>query len=118
MSENSQISRLIFIARSEICATCPTPCDKQASEDFRRIACSQCPLIPRLWGPVGLCKDGEPSPTFGLGDLVARVANPIAKMSDAAFGTKLVGCGGCAQRREALNKLLPSIGKPPSPDGQ
>lgn len=48
----------------------------------------------------------------GLGDAVALVADPIARLSDAVLGTKLVGCGGCAQRRAALNALLPDITKP------
>jgi len=42
---------------------------------------------------------------FGLGDAVAVVAEPIARLSDAVLGTKLVGCGGCAQRRAALNRI-------------
>jgi hypothetical protein len=48
----------------------------------------------------------------GLGDLVALVAEPIARASDAVLGTHLVGCGGCAQRRAALNALVPDITKP------
>lgn len=48
----------------------------------------------------------------GLGDAVALVAEPIARLSDAVLGTKLVGCGGCAQRRAALNALVPDITKP------
>lgn len=45
----------------------------------------------------------------GLGDAVALVAEPIARLSDAVLGTKLVGCGGCAQRRAALNALVPKL---------
>jgi hypothetical protein len=44
-------------------------------------------------------------PPRGLGDLVATVANPIARASDALFGTHLVGCGSCAKRRAALNRI-------------
>lgn len=53
-----------------------------------------------------------PTPTRGLGDLVATVAEPIARASDALLGTKLVGCGGCAKRKAALNALVPNITKP------
>ncbi len=41
----------------------------------------------------------------GLGDLVAAVAQPIARAIDAAAGTKLAECGGCKKRREALNRI-------------
>jgi hypothetical protein len=41
----------------------------------------------------------------GLGDMVHKVASPIAGMIDAVAGTDLKNCGGCAGRREALNKL-------------
>jgi len=41
----------------------------------------------------------------GLGDLVAAVAQPIARVIDAAAGTKLAECGGCKQRRAALNRI-------------
>lgn len=43
----------------------------------------------------------------GLGDIVHMVLNPIAKVIDHAAGTNLQGCGGCAQRQDTLNKLVP-----------
>ena len=43
----------------------------------------------------------------GLGDIVYKVANPIARAIDRVAGTKIQGCGGCAKRREALNKAMP-----------
>lgn len=48
-------------------------------------------------------------PTRGLGDLVAVFAEPIARASDAMLGTHLVGCQSCAERRAALNKLVPKL---------
>lgn len=42
---------------------------------------------------------------IGLGDLVAKAANPIAGIIDKIVGTKLKGCGGCKQRQETLNKI-------------
>jgi hypothetical protein len=45
----------------------------------------------------------------GLGDLVSVFAEPIAKASDATFGTHLVGCGGCQKRRESLNEAVPNV---------
>lgn len=43
----------------------------------------------------------------GLGDLVAFVAQPVARAIDKLAGTKLVGCGGCKKRRELLNQAFP-----------
>jgi len=48
-------------------------------------------------------------PPRGLGDVVAIFAEPIARASDALLGTHLVGCNSCAERRAALNKLLPKL---------
>ena len=50
-----------------------------------------------------------PPPSRGLGDVVAIFAEPIARASDALLGTKLVGCNSCAERRAALNKLMPKL---------
>lgn len=41
----------------------------------------------------------------GLGDVVAKVAQPIASSIDAVFGTKLKGCDGCKKRQDVLNKI-------------
>jgi hypothetical protein len=46
---------------------------------------------------------------FGLGDAVASIAQPIAKAIDSIAGTNIEGCGGCQQRKEALNKLVPNL---------
>jgi hypothetical protein len=43
----------------------------------------------------------------GAGDLVAAVAQPVARAIDRAFGTHVADCGGCKQRQEALNKAFP-----------
>jgi len=43
----------------------------------------------------------------GLGDVVAVVAQPIAKAIDRVAGTKIQGCNSCQRRREALNKAVP-----------
>ena len=40
---------------------------------------------------------------YQLGSKVAKVAKPVAKFMDAAFGTNLQNCGGCARREEWLN---------------
>lgn len=41
----------------------------------------------------------------GLGDVVAGVAQPIARAIDAVAGTDIEHCGGCQRRRELLNRI-------------
>jgi hypothetical protein len=50
----------------------------------------------------------------GLGDAVAVVAQPIARVIDAATGhrTNVVGCGGCKQRQETLNQAVSDVFHP------
>lgn len=43
----------------------------------------------------------------GIGDVVHKIAQPIAKSIDRVAGTNIQGCGGCKKRREALNKAFP-----------
>lgn len=52
--------------------------------------------------------------TIGIGDLVAIGAQPIAKVIDKVAGgkTNLQNCGGCNQRKDNLNKMVPDIMHP------
>lgn len=43
----------------------------------------------------------------GLGDAVEVFARPVAISIDWLTGTNLQGCGGCAERKEALNAAVP-----------
>jgi hypothetical protein len=43
----------------------------------------------------------------GMGDVVARIAQPIAKVIDKVAGTNIANCGGCKKRQEAMNKAIP-----------
>jgi hypothetical protein len=52
--------------------------------------------------PPDFCAEGY----RGLGDVVHAVAQPIAGLIDATFGTNVRGCWTCAGRREALNKAV------------
>ena len=106
MTAPTQLPEGVFSVRCSLCRTCPTPCIHQHNTDHSGAVCATCPLPRRRWGPYGKCQP------FGLGDAVAVVAEPIARFSDAVLGTKLVGCGGCAQRRAALNALVPDVTKP------
>lgn len=49
-----------------------------------------------------------PRPMRGLGDLVAKVAKPIARAIDAVAGTDMANCGGCAERQKKLNQAFPA----------
>lgn len=42
----------------------------------------------------------------GLGDIVAAVAQPIARLADQHLGTHLVACDDCAARQLALNRRV------------
>lgn len=46
----------------------------------------------------------------GAGDVVALVAQPIAKAIDAVARTKISSCPSCSSRRTSLNRAFP-IGK-------
>lgn len=46
-------------------------------------------------------------PMVGLGDMVAVVTKPIARLLDQTFGTEWVNCGGCKGRQDKLNQLVP-----------
>jgi hypothetical protein len=84
--------------RARLCHECPTPC---AGRDALNLAdpCAECPLPAKRWRQYGRCT------TYGLGDLVAAVAQPIARGIDAVAGTRVAECGGCKKRREALNQI-------------
>ena len=49
----------------------------------------------------------RPAKIRGAGDVVHALAQPIARAVDAVAGTNLTNCGGCAQRRETLNQIIP-----------
>lgn len=42
----------------------------------------------------------------GLGDIVKKFAQPIAKGIDAIAGTDIQNCSSCERRRRALNKMF------------
>ncbi len=71
-------------------------------------------------GPIRQTLKGGPARTHfkpkaqpaGLGDAVAAVAQPIARVIDAVAGTDLEHCGGCARRKAALNRLVPRLSNP------
>lgn len=96
--------------RADICEACPTPCERQRDAAFHATPCAACPASPPRWNQYGECPDdaivppppATSAPMRGLGDLVAKVADPIAKMVNLDKSK----CG-CDKRREALNKWMP-----------
>ena len=47
----------------------------------------------------------SPSKFPQLGDAVASIAQPIARIIDRVAGADIQHCKGCAKRRDALNNL-------------
>jgi hypothetical protein len=45
-----------------------------------------------------------PPASRGLGDAIARIAKPIARVIDRAIGTRLQDCDPCEKRRVWLNE--------------
>lgn len=43
----------------------------------------------------------------GVGDIIAKVTQPIAKVIDKVAGTKLENCKDCKKRQNTLNNILP-----------
>ena len=99
--------------RADLCADCPTPCERQLDAAFHRDPCAACPI--GRWGQWGDCSAAQSVPSLpapggvaaptglrGLGDLVAVVAEPIARV----IGLDPARCG-CGARREAMNRAFP-----------
>lgn len=47
----------------------------------------------------------------GLGDIVHKIALPIARTIDGAFGTDIKNCDSCKNRRATLNRMFPFRGQ-------
>ena len=67
--------------------------------------------------PVKRLRPTRHKPLAGLGDLVAIIAQPIARALDKTLGTDLKNCSGCCGRQQWLNKKLP-FGKEEGKIGQ
>jgi hypothetical protein len=100
---NEELRGGIIEVRKSKCAACVMHCEKRNTIPHEDL-CASCPR--GVWFEVG-CR----APLRGLGDAVALVAQPIARMIDAATGhrTNVASCGGCKARQAALNKALPFI---------
>lgn len=59
--------------------------------------------------PASPAAPTPPPPPVGLGDLVERFAQPIARFLDRTIGTHLAGCTACSRRRRYLNHLVPDV---------
>ena len=96
----------IVTIRRDICQSCELACEVRATITHAD-PCTACPQM--VWHALGDCEKQEspPAELRGLGDAVAVVAQPIARVIDRAFGTNVQGCGGCKARQAALNKSIP-----------
>lgn len=96
----------VIQVRADICADCPTPCGWQYDAARHADKCAACHL--RRWSAWGACDENTnpstppPAKMRGLGDLVAKIADPIAK----AINLDKAKCG-CAARQQRLNELVP-----------
>jgi len=90
-----------LVRRRHACATCPTPCAALKKDGLIFMNThAVCPL--GRW-------------TFGLGDAVALVAQPIARTIDAVAGTNIAQCGGCTGaggRKDRWNQAVPDVLRP------
>lgn len=64
-------------------------------------------------------RPGRVTIALGLGDVVDRVAKPIARWVDGQtrrlprrYRTRLAGCSACSRRRRWLNLLVPDVRRP------
>jgi len=89
----------VIQVRQDICKDCPTPCNPRPDPAD---PCSRCAI--NRWSTWGQCTPEAvaAAPMRGLGDLVAKFAEPIGKI----IGLDKSKCG-CAKRQDALNRLLP-----------
>lgn len=87
-----------------MCKACKTPCEYQNNVAYRTEGDNACPI--GRWMAYKLYVKNK---MRGAGDLVEKVAGPIAAAIDKLSGgrTRLKGCSACAKRKEALNQYLP-----------
>ena len=63
------------------------------------------PIVRRA--KLGKVPVAPPRRLRGLGDLVAVIAQPVARALDRLLKTKLKDCGGCKERQDELNEKVP-----------
>lgn len=81
------------------------PAIRQIAINFGKFSISR--LYIELPDGFSFGSSPSPVPVVGLGDRIESMANPIARAIDKLLGTELVKCGGCQDRKAALNALLP-----------
>ena len=94
----------IITIRRDICQSCERACEVRSTIPHAD-PCTACPEM--VWHALGDCEKTPPPELLGLGDAVALVAQPIARVLDAVLGTNVQGCGGCKARQAALNAAMP-----------
>ena len=99
----------IITIRRDICQSCERACEVRATISHAD-PCAACPT--NVWHAFGNCEAAPPAELRGLGDAVALVAKPIARMIDAATATvgiktNVQGCGRCNKRQSDWNQAVP-----------
>jgi hypothetical protein len=80
--------------------------------------CRQCDRYPRCPQSQQLADESAECPlakwgnALPLGELVHRVAAPVARAIDFVAGTHLAGCVACEERRRALNEMGRALQSP------
>lgn len=101
-SPGAQSQLATLRARIALCQSCPTTC---ANPEKSKMEAS-CPLTPPRWGPFDATK--APASSTGLGDMVEKLAKPIAKalrLKCLDGNGQLKPESGCAKRKAWLNSL-------------
>ena len=99
MAQLAKIPLGVVQVRDDICKDCPTPCMPRPDSSS---PCSNCAI--NRWGTYGQCtpEATKAAPMRGLGDLVAKIAEPIASV----IGLNKATCG-CQKRQDWLNQAVP-----------
>ncbi len=109
----SIMPRAVATGRREVCRRCPSPCEAfTAGRIDHADGRSKCPLPDPRWRPWAEVVNRQQMRKRGLGDVVAAVAQPIARGIDAVAGTDLANCAGCGQRKKDWNKAVPDVLRP------
>lgn len=95
--------------RRDICKDCTRACEVRATINHAD-PCAECPF--RVFHRHSDCDPDDPKQLRGLGDVVAIIANPIAKV--LRIDPKKCGCHGPNGRQAWLNKAVPFTSPPPA----
>jgi hypothetical protein len=101
-----KLGAAVISGRRLLCEQCAIPCAPYSERTINyEDPDTACPLPQPRWRK--LAEFSTLRRPEGLGDRVARFAQPIARTVDGLIGTDIEHCNGCQKRRAALNRLFP-----------